>query len=105
VQRVRRAAGAAAGAPTLEGGQRLEVENVIWCTGYSPGLDWIHLPVFDAEGRPRQYRGVVDGELGLYFAGLAYQYAASSATIYGVSRDARRVAARIAERVQAAARC
>lgn len=105
VQRVGRVVGAAAGVPMLEGGQRLEVENVIWCTGYGPGLDWIHLPVFDAEGRPRQYRGVVDGEPGLYFAGLAYQHAVSSAMIYGVARDARRVAETIGERIRAATRC
>jgi len=91
------------GRPLLEGGRVLPVGNVIWCTGFDPGFSWIDLPVFDADGQPKQERGVVVGEPGLYFVGLHFLYALSSTMIHGVGRDADRVAAAIAERVRAAA--
>ena len=100
VRRAGRVQGTSDGMPVLEGGERLEVDNVIWCTGFHPGLDWIKLPVLDAFGRPRQYRGVTEGEPGLYFAGLPFLHSASSSMIHGVARDARRVADRIMERLQ-----
>lgn len=106
VRRVARLAGAHEGRPVLEDGEVLAVENVVWCTGFQPGLDWIRLPIFDAAGHPLQYRGVVPGEPGLYFAGLRFLHSASSSMIHGVGRDADRVAAQIARRLvaQAAAR-
>jgi putative flavoprotein involved in K+ transport len=104
VNRVPRLAGVSEGKPVLEDGRRLEVDNIVWCTGYHPGLDWIKLPVFDEAGRPRQYRGVAAGEPGLYFAGLAFLHSASSSMIHGVGRDARRVANEIARRIAASRR-
>lgn len=74
---------------------------VVWCTGFLPGLEWIRLPIFDGSGRPKQYRGMVPGEPGLYFPGLAFQHAASSAMIHGVGRDARRVVEAIVQRLPA----
>jgi putative flavoprotein involved in K+ transport len=29
----------------------LDVANVIWCNGFHPGFDWIHLPVFGGMAR------------------------------------------------------
>jgi hypothetical protein len=49
-----------------------------------------------------QQRGVVAGEPGLYFAGLAFQLSPSSTMIHGALRDARRVAAVIAQRLRQA---
>jgi putative flavoprotein involved in K+ transport len=69
---------------------------VIWCTGYHPGFDWIDLPVLDAEGEPRHRFGRATDIDGLYFAGLHFQYAVSSAMVGGVGRDAKRVARWIA---------
>lgn len=46
----------------------------------------------DAEGYPIHNRGVMDGELGLYFLGLPYQHSLVSATIGGVCTDARYIA-------------
>jgi len=91
------------GRPVLEDGRRLDVSTIVWCTGFQAGLDWIKLPVFDASGRLDQHRGVVAGEPGLYVAGLAFQYSASSGMIHGVARDAERVADRIAARLRAPA--
>jgi putative flavoprotein involved in K+ transport len=74
------------------------VRNIIWCTGYSPGFSWIKLPIFDAQGEPLHECGIVDRVPGMYFVGLHYLYAMSSATIIGVSRDAERVVKAIAAR-------
>jgi putative flavoprotein involved in K+ transport len=66
------------------------VKNVIWCTGYQPGFSWIDLPVFDEGGDPAHERGV-SRVPGLYFLGLHFQYAMSSATLIGIGRDAQYV--------------
>ena len=47
----------------------LEVDAVIWATGYRPDYSWIKLPIFDEAGRLRHRRGVTDVP-GLYFLGL-----------------------------------
>jgi len=99
VQRVGRVRGVQAGRPMLEDGTVLDVENVIWTTGFHPGFSWVHLPVFDEHGSPRQYRGVVAESPGLYFIGLQFLYAMSSSMIHGVGRDAGYVAERIAGRL------
>lgn len=98
VERVPRTAGVQGGRPVLEDGRVLDAANVIWCTGFHPGFDWIHLPVFDESGEPKQERGVAVGEPGLYFVGLHFQYAMSSTMIHGVGRDADYVAGAIARR-------
>jgi putative flavoprotein involved in K+ transport len=98
VKRVARTAGASGGRPMLDDGRVLDAANVIWCTGYQPGFSWIELPVFDETGQPRQDRGVVRGEPGLYFVGLNFLYAMSSTMIHGVGRDADHVANVIASR-------
>lgn len=88
VQRVARVAGVRDGRPRLEDGRALAAANIIWCTGYGPGFEWIDLPIFGADGQPRHERGIVAGEPGLYFVGLNFLYAASSTMIHGVARDA-----------------
>jgi len=44
VERVSRVAGVHDGLAQLEDGRVLDVANVIWCSGFDPGLDWIDLP-------------------------------------------------------------
>ncbi|MGJ7511533.1 flavin-containing monooxygenase [Variovorax sp. GT1P44] len=100
VLRVPSMTGVQEGLPLLEDGRRLNIDNIVWCTGFQPGLDWIKLPVFDASGRIDQSRGVVAHEPGLYVAGLAFQYSASSGMIHGAARDAERVADTIEERMR-----
>jgi putative flavoprotein involved in K+ transport len=101
VERVARVAGVTGGKPVLDDGRVLDVGNVVWCTGYHGGYEWIDLPIFNERGEPRHERGVVTGEPGLYFLGLHFQYAMSSGMIHGVGRDARFVVERIAQRVPA----
>lgn len=99
VERVPRVTGVEHGLPQLEDGRRIDVANVVWCTGFNPGFSWIDLRVFDeATGEPNQHRGVVDEAPGLYFVGLKFLYSRSSEQIHGVGRDAARVAEAIAAR-------
>jgi putative flavoprotein involved in K+ transport len=99
VEHVGRTVGVRNGMPLLDDGRTLEVANVIWCTGYLPGFDWIDLPIHGPHG-PLQERGI-STEPGLYFVGLQFQYAMSSSMVQGVSRDAVRIVGAVAKRVRA----
>jgi putative flavoprotein involved in K+ transport len=79
----------------FEDGSELEVDAVIWATGYRPDYSWIKLPVSDGDGRLRHRRGVTDVP-GLYFLGLTWQYTRGSALIGWVQEDAEFIAERIA---------
>jgi len=91
VERAPRVIGARGGQPLLETGQTLAVNNVIWCSGFDPGFDWIDLPVFGEDGEPTHQSGMVASQAGLYFVGLPFLHAMSSSMIHGVGRDAARV--------------
>lgn len=97
VERVPRVTGVEEGRPLLEDGRRIEAENVIWCTGYHPGFDWIDLPGVGPEG-PVHDRGIVEDEPGLYFLSLKFLYSVSSEQIHGVERDADYIAEAIQTR-------
>jgi putative flavoprotein involved in K+ transport len=85
------------GMPVMEDGRIVKVANVVWCTGYRPAFDWIHLDVFDQEGQPVHDRGVT-AEPGLYFIGLFFLTSAASSLVGGVGRDAEYIARHIATR-------
>ena len=94
-----RVTGVQQGRPMLADGRVLDVANVVWCTGFRQVFDWIDLPIFGADGWPREMRGVVPDAPGLLFCGLAFQYAFSSTVLAGVGRDAAYVAEQIEARV------
>jgi len=98
IERVPRVVGVRNGRPLLANDRSLDVNNVIWCTGYQPGFSWIKLPIFGEDGRPVHDRGIVDRMPGLYFVGLHFLYAMSSASLIGVARDAERVVKALAAR-------
>ena len=77
----------------------LEVDGVIWATGYRPDYSWIELPVFDADGCVRHRRGVTDVP-GLYFLGLTWQHTRGSALLGWVKDDAEFIAEQIEARQQ-----
>jgi putative flavoprotein involved in K+ transport len=83
-----RTVGARDGRPLLEDGRVVEAANVVWCTGFRQDFSWIDLPVFDDDGWPLETRGVVASSPGLYFVGLAFQYAFASMLVGGAGRDA-----------------
>jgi putative flavoprotein involved in K+ transport len=83
-----RTVGVRDGRPVLEDGRVAEVANVVWCTGFRQDFSWIDLPVIGDDGWPLETRGVVASSPGLYFAGLAFQYAFASMLVGGAGRDA-----------------
>jgi putative flavoprotein involved in K+ transport len=91
-----RAVGTRDGKPLLDDGTVPDVANVVWCTGFKQDFGWIELPVVGDDGWPREERGVVPSAPGLYFTGLAFQYAFSSMLLLGAGRDAEHVAKHIA---------
>ena len=103
VERTPRVVGVRNGLPLLEDGRTLAVTNVVWCSGFHPGFDWIDLPVFGNDGELRHQSGVVENQPGLYFVGLPFLHAMSSSMIHGVGRDAARIVRAIRVRLGAAA--
>jgi putative flavoprotein involved in K+ transport len=89
VQRLPKVAGVRGGAPLLEDGRVMDVTNVIWCTGFRAGFEWIDLPVLEESGLPRHRRGAALDAPGLWFVGLPFLFAASSTMVHGAVRDAR----------------
>jgi len=103
VERVPKVVGVREGLPVLEDGRVLEVNNVIWCTGFRPDFSWIDLPVFGEEEKPKEpihRRGIIATEPGVYFVGLFFLYAGSSALLRGVGRDAEYIAKHMASRTR-----
>jgi len=80
----------------FEDGSELEVDAVVWATGYRPDYSWIKLPIFDDDGRLRHRRGATDVP-GFYFLGLTWQHTRGSALIGWVKEDAEFIAERIAQ--------
>jgi putative flavoprotein involved in K+ transport len=72
----------------------LEVDAVIWATGYRSDYSWIKPPIFDPNGEVRHRRGVTDVP-GLYFLGLTWQYTRGSALLGWVKDDAEFIADQI----------
>jgi putative flavoprotein involved in K+ transport len=79
---------------TFADGSTLDVDAVIWATGYRPDYSWIGLAVTDPEGRLRHRRGVSD-VAGLYFLGLPWQHTRGSALLGWVKDDAGYLAGRL----------
>ena len=75
-------------------GSELEVDAVVWATGYRSDHSWIEPAVTDAEGRVVQQRGVTDVP-GLYVLGLTWQHTRGSALLGWVKDDAEHLAGRI----------
>jgi putative flavoprotein involved in K+ transport len=98
IERVPRIVGVRDGLPLIDDGRVLEVSNVVWTTGFDPGMSWIDLPIHGEHGEPEHEGGVVARAPGLYFVGLHFLYAMSSSMIHGVGRDADRIAGAVAAR-------
>jgi putative flavoprotein involved in K+ transport len=98
ITRVPRVVGVRGGLPLLADQRTLEVQNVIWCTGYHHGFPWIDLPIFEENGEPLHEAGIVRKVPGIYFVGLHFLYSMTSATLMGVGRDAERIVKAIALR-------
>ncbi len=98
VERVGRVEGARDGEPWLAGGRAVDVDAVVWCTGFRPAFEWIRIPVIEPSGLPRHIRGSVPDVPGLSFVGLPFQTSFLSPLVTGVGSDAEEIAGRIASR-------
>ena len=99
IKRVPKIEGVSNGLPLLENKEVIDVENIIWCTGFYPSYSWIDIPVFK-DREPIQERGVVTKEPGLYFTGLHFLYSLSSAMVHGTARDAKYIVRTITNRLK-----
>ena len=72
---------------TFDSSESITINTVIWATGFRSAYPWIHVPVFDSQGRPIHQRGITSAP-GLYFLGLRWQHRITSSLIGGVGEDA-----------------
>jgi putative flavoprotein involved in K+ transport len=82
-------------------GTSLDVEVVIWATGYRSDYSWIDITGVTRDGKVVHRRGVTDVP-GLYFVGLSWQHTRGSALLGFVNDDAAYLAGRITGRDRAA---
>jgi putative flavoprotein involved in K+ transport len=80
----------------FEDGSDLEVDALLWATGYRSDYSWIKLQILDEGGRLRHRRGVTDVPR-LYILGLTWQHTRGSALIGFIKDDAEFIAEKIAE--------
>ena len=78
------------------------ITSIIWATGFNCDFDWIHEPVLDRRGFPRQQRGVSDLP-GLYFCGQHWLHTFASGGFYGIGDDPAHLAGHIRLRMETAA--
>jgi putative flavoprotein involved in K+ transport len=86
---------------TFAHGGQVEVDGVVWATGFRYDHGWIDLPITDADGQVRHRRGVTEVP-GLYTLGLQWQFTRGSALLGFVKDDAAFIADQIATRAGAA---
>ena len=86
----------------FDDGSEVDVNAVIWATGYRADYSWIGPPVVDDDGRLRHRRGITDSP-GLYFLGLTWQHTRGSALIGWVKDDAEFIGDRIAASLESKA--
>jgi putative flavoprotein involved in K+ transport len=95
VQLKPRATGASGRTISFTDGSELEVDAVIWATGYRLDHSWINLPKTSNDGLSPHKRGVTEVP-GLYFLGLQWQHTRGSALLGWVKDDAEYIAGRVA---------
>jgi putative flavoprotein involved in K+ transport len=82
----------------FDDGSDLEVDAIIWSTGYRPDYAWVDIPeVKEEDGHIAHRRGETDAP-GLFFVGLSWQHTRGSALIGFVKDDAAFIAGRIDSR-------
>jgi putative flavoprotein involved in K+ transport len=73
----------------------LDVDAVVWATGYRSDYSWLHVPGAVVDGQVRHEAGVSD-VAGLYFLGLPWQTCRGSALLGFVGADAATLSDRMA---------
>jgi putative flavoprotein involved in K+ transport len=81
--------GAAGQTATFADGSRVDVDGVVWATGFRPDYSWIDVPgLTGATGVPHHEAGRSVAAAGLWFLGLPWQRNRGSALLGFVQRDA-----------------
>jgi putative flavoprotein involved in K+ transport len=88
-------AGAQARTVRFADGTALDVNIVIWATGYRSDYSWVDVPGVVHNGKVIHRRGVTEVS-GLYFLGLSWQHTRGSGLLGFVHRDATYLAGHIA---------
>ena len=84
-----RLVGASGRAALFVDGSSIDVDSVVWATGFRPDYSWIDEPaVTDGSGMPRHDGGCSLAVPGLWFLGLPWQRTRGSALLGFVQRDA-----------------
>ena len=83
-------AGDFGGAPTQIDLSAVDINSVIWATGFRLDFGWIDLDLEAVDGYPAQVRGA-SKHPGLYFMGLQLMHKRKSGLIFGVDEDAEHV--------------
>jgi putative flavoprotein involved in K+ transport len=79
--------------PTLDL-RAADVTTVIWSTGFTGDLSWVHLPVLGADGHP-EHDGCAAPWRGVWYVGFPWLTRRCSGIFHGFSRDAREVVAAV----------
>jgi putative flavoprotein involved in K+ transport len=80
-------------------GSTLDIDAVIWATGFRSDYSWIEAPVLGPSGHVTHRRGVTEVP-GLYFLGLTWQHTRGSALVGWVKEDAEFIATQITDRMR-----
>ena len=80
---------------TFADGTTVDIDAVVWATGYRPDYSWLHVPGVIVDGAVRHTAGVTDVP-GLYFLGLPWQTCRGSALLGFVGADAAALSSRLA---------
>jgi putative flavoprotein involved in K+ transport len=87
----------------FDDGSELDIDAIVWATGYRSDFSWIDIPTIkDESGGIVHRRGVTDAT-GVLFIGLTWQHTRGSALIGFVDDDAAFIAGRIDSRLEAEA--
>jgi putative flavoprotein involved in K+ transport len=76
-------------------GTTVDVDAVVWATGYRPDYSWLHVPGVVVDGQVHHTAGITDVP-GLYFLGLPWQTSRGSALLGFVGADAATLSDRMA---------
>jgi putative flavoprotein involved in K+ transport len=85
---------------TFTDGTEVDVDAVVWATGFRPDYSWIDAPaVTDESGMPRHDGGRSLAVPDLWFLGLPWQRTRGSALLGFVQRDAAHLDSEMFDRV------
>jgi putative flavoprotein involved in K+ transport len=97
LERLPRMVGTRKGLPVTADGGIIQVDAVVWCTGYQTDHRFLHLP--ETAGRNLTHRRGVTSSFGLYVLGMPNQSSITSHLVGGVGKDAAYIAKHLSRRL------